>query len=103
MKLLATLATALAGVFGFLYVLQVNAITATAYYMEEHETAKTQLSRHNTILETNAIRTLSVNNLENLAERMNFEKAHNISYLKIAEPVVSLREIPPSGTKTNTR
>ena len=94
MKLIATLASAFAGVFGFLYILQVNALTATAYYMEEYEAAKTQLSRNNTLLETNAIRTLSVNNLEDLATRMNFEKAHDISYLKIAEPAVA---------KTNTR
>ena len=94
MKLVATLATAFAGVFGFLYIFQVNALTATAYYMEEYEAAKIQLSRNNTILETNAIRTLSVKNLEELAEHMNFEKSHDISYLKIAEPAVA---------KTNTR
>ncbi len=94
MKLLSTLATACAGVFGFLYILQVNALTATAYHMGEYETAKTQLSDHKKVLETNAIRTLSVNSMEDLARRMNFEKAHDISYLKIGQAAVA---------KTNTR
>lgn len=100
MKLLATLALALAGVFGFLYILQVNSLTALAYHMGEYETARTKLSEHNTVLETSAIRILSINNLEHVASQMNFEKAHDISYLKIAKPVVSLREIPHSGTKS---
>lgn len=103
MKLIAILATACAGVFGFLYILQVNALTTTAYHMEEYEAVKNQLSDHNKILETSAVHILAVNNLEDLATIMNFEKAHDISYLKIAESVVSLREIPRSGTKTNTR
>lgn len=103
MKLIATLSLAFAGVFGFLYILQVNALTQTAYYMGEYEGVKRQLSNRNKVLETSAVRILVMNNLEDLAAIMNFEKAHEISYLKIAEPVVSLREIPHSGTKTNTR
>lgn len=94
MKLLATLALAFAGVFGFLYVLQVNSLTALAYHMGEYEEAKTKLSDHNTLLETSAIRILSINSLEDLASHMNFEKAHDISYLNIAEPAVA---------KSNTR
>ena len=94
MKLIATLATAFAGVFGFLYILQVNALTAMAYQMGEYEAVKNQLSDHAKILETSAARTLVMNNLEQIASMRNFEKAHEISYLKIAEPVVSLREIP---------
>ena len=94
MKLLVTLTLALAGVFGFLYILQVNSLTALAYHMGEYEAAKIKLSDHNTILETSAIRILSINSLEDLASQMNFEKAHDISYLKIAEPAVA---------KSNTR
>ena len=94
MKLLATLTLALAGVLGFLYILQVNSLTALAYHMEEYEAAKIKLSDHNTILETSAIRILAIHSLEDLASQMNFEKAHDISYLKIAEPAVA---------KSNTR
>jgi hypothetical protein len=89
MKLIATLLTAFAGVFGFLYILQVNALTALAYHMGEYEAVKNQLSDHNKILETSAVRILAMNNLEDLASKMNFEKAHEISYLKIAEPAVA--------------
>lgn len=89
MKLIATLTTACAGVFGFLYILQVNALTAQAYYMGEYETEKQQLSDYNKILESSAIRILSMKNLEDLATLMNFEKARDISYVKIAEPAVA--------------
>jgi hypothetical protein len=93
MKLTAILATALAGVFGFLYVLQVNALTAQAYHIGEYETTKQQLSDHAKILEASAIRTLAMKNFEDLAAVMNFEKAHDISYLKIAEPAVATTSV----------
>lgn len=89
MKLIATLIIACAGVFGFLYVLQVNSLTAEAYHIGEYETAKQQLSGHAKVLETNAIRILAMKNLEELATSMNFEKAHEISYVKITEPAVA--------------
>lgn len=89
MKLIAILATTFAGVFGFLYILQVNALTAQAYHMEKYETEKQQLLYNTKILEANAIRILSMRNLEDLAIVMKFEKAHDISYLKITEPAVA--------------
>ena len=89
MKLIATLATALAGVFGFLYILQVNALTSQAYHIGEYEATKQQLLDHAKVLEANAIRILAMKNLEYLASFMNFEKAHDISYLKITEPAVA--------------
>mgnify|MGYP001569091202 FL=1 len=89
MKLLATLTTAFAGVFGFLYIIQVNALTAQAYHMGEYETTKQQLSDSNRMLESSAIRILSMKNLEDLATLMNFEKAYDISYVKITEPAVA--------------
>ena len=89
MKLIATLSLACAGVFGFLYILQVNALTQVAYHIEGYETEKNQLSGQNKILEASAVRILSMNNLEDLASMRNFEKAHDISYLKIAEPAVA--------------
>ena len=89
MRLIATLSLACAGVFGFLYILQVNAVTQIAYNIEGYETEKNQLSDNNKILEANAVRILSLNNLEDLASMRNFEKAHDISYLKIAEPAVA--------------
>lgn len=89
MKLIATLCISCAGVFGFLYVLQVNALTSQAYYMGEYENAKQQLGDHNKVLEASAIRILSMKNLEDLATSMNFEKAHDISYVKMAEPAVA--------------
>ncbi|MDO8474473.1 MAG: hypothetical protein Q7S62_02955 [bacterium] len=89
MKLLATLTLACAGVFGFLYILQVNALTAQAYHMGEYETEKQQLSDRNKTLESSAIRILSMKNFEDLATLMNFEKAYDISYIKITEPAVA--------------
>lgn len=89
MKLIATLCITFAGVFGFLYVLQVNSLTAQAYHMGEYEVAKQQLADHTKILEANAIRILAMKNMEGLAASMNFEKAHEISYIKIAEPAVA--------------
>lgn len=89
MKLLATLTLTLAGVFGFLYILQVNSLTAQAYHMGEYEAAKANLSDHNTILQASAVRILSIQNLEDLARQMNFEKAHDISYLKTGQAAVA--------------
>ena len=89
MKLIAILATAFAGVFGFLYILQVNALTAQAYHIGNYEKEKQQLSDHAKVLEANAIRILAMKNLEDLATVMNFERAHDISYLKITEPAVA--------------
>lgn len=89
MKLVATLCITFAGVFGFLYILQVNALTAEAYHMGEYETAKQQISDHAKVLEENAVRILAMKNLEDLAASMNFEKARNISYIKMAEPAVA--------------
>ena len=89
MKLLATLVTAFAGVFGFLYILQVNALTAQAYHMGEYEVQKQELSASAKTLEASAIRILAAKNFEDLAAAMNFEKAHNISYVKILEPAVA--------------
>jgi hypothetical protein len=57
--------------------------------MGKYEAVKNQLSDHNKILETSAVRILAMNNLEDLASKMNFEKAHDISYLKITEPAVA--------------
>jgi len=89
MKLIAILATAFAGVFAFLYVFQVNNLTAQAYHIGEYETAKQQLSDHAKILEAEAVRILAMKDLEALAAVMNFEKARDISYLKIIEPAVA--------------
>lgn len=89
MKLIATLCITFAGVFGFLYILQVNALTAEAYRMEEYEAAKQQLSDHAKVLETNAMRILSTKNFEELAASMNLERARNISYVKMAGPAVA--------------
>ncbi|GEM_PF-6734302 len=89
MKLIVTLATAFAGVFGFLYILQVNALTAQAYHMGEYEIQKQELSDYTKSLEASAIRILAAKNLEDLAAAMSFEKAHNISYIKITEPAVA--------------
>jgi len=93
MKLLATLAITFAGVFGFLYIFQVNALTAQAYHIGGYETEKQQLSDHAKSLEANAIRILAMKNLEDLAFTMNFEKAYDISYVKIAEPAVAATSI----------
>lgn len=89
MKLLSTLCIVFTGMLGFLYVLQVNSLTAQAYHMGEYEAAKQQLANHTKALETNAIRILAMKNLEDLAASMNFEKAHNISYVKMTEPSVA--------------
>lgn len=89
MKFIATLCITFAGVFGFLYIIQVNSLTAQVYHMGEYETAKQQLAQHTKVLEAEAVRILSMKNLEDLASSMNFEKAHNISYIKIAEPAVA--------------
>ena len=89
MKLIVTFCITLAGVFGFLYILQINALTAQAYNMAKYETEKQQLSDDTKALEIGAIRILSMQNFEDIASQMNFEKAHNISYVKIAEPAVA--------------
>lgn len=89
MKLIAPLLLACAGVFGFLYILQVNALTAQAYHMGEYEEERQQLTEHNKALEESAIRILAMKDLEELATSMNFEKAHDISYVKIVEPAVA--------------
>lgn len=89
MKLIATLCITFAGVFGFLYILQVNALTAQAYRMGEYENAKQQLSINTKTLEAEAVRILATRSMEDLAVSMNFEKAHTISYIKIAEPQVA--------------
>lgn len=89
MKLIAILATAFAGVFAFLYVLQVNALTAQAYHIGEYETEKQQLADNGNVLQAEAVRILAMKNLQDLATIMNFEKAHDISYVKITEPAVA--------------
>lgn len=94
MKLLAILTLALAGVFGFLYVLQVNALTAQAYHMGEYEATKLELADRSNTLEAEAVRILAMKDLEDLARQMNFEKVRDISYVKITEPAVA---------STNTR
>ena len=94
MKLIVTVTTALAGVFGFLYILQVNTLTAQAYHIGEYEREKQQLADHAKTLEASAIRILAMKNLEDLASLMNFEKAYDISYVKMTEP---------AGAATSTR
>ncbi|OGY55121.1 MAG: hypothetical protein A3C82_01675 [Candidatus Wildermuthbacteria bacterium RIFCSPHIGHO2_02_FULL_47_12] len=89
MKLISTLCIAFAGVLGLLYVLQVNALTSQTYRIGEYENAKQQLSDNAKELEANAVRILAMKNLEDLAASMNFEKAHSISYVKMAEPAVA--------------
>ena len=89
MKLIVTLSIACAGVFGFLYILQVNALTSQAYHIGEYEATRQQLSSNAKMLEANALRILALKNLEDLAAVMNFEKAHDISYVKIMEPAVA--------------
>ncbi|MBI2123967.1 MAG: hypothetical protein HYU04_01885 [Candidatus Wildermuthbacteria bacterium] len=93
MKLLSTLAITFAGVLGFLYIFQVNALTAQAYHIGGYETEKQQLSNHAKALETEAVRILAMKNLEDLALTMNFEKAYDISYINIAEPAVATTSI----------
>lgn len=89
MKIIATVLIACAGVFGFLYILQVNALVEQAYHIGEYEEEKKQLADRNKMLETSVVRILSIKNLEDIAFQMNLEKAHDISYLKIAEPAVA--------------
>lgn len=89
MKLTAILATAFAGVFGFLYILQINALTEQAYRMEQYETTKQHLADQNKTLETSANRILSMKDLAEVANLMDFERAGSISYVKMAEPAVA--------------
>ena len=89
MKITAILVTTLAGVLGFLYILQVNALTAQAYHIGEYEAEKQQLADNGNVLQAEAVRILAMKNLEDLAAVMNFEKAYDISYVKITEPAVA--------------
>ncbi|HZX49599.1 MAG TPA: hypothetical protein VFE94_00410 [Candidatus Paceibacterota bacterium] len=82
-KLFWFLPLVIAGLLVGMYVFQLNALTALAYHIADQEQLATQLKQDVTQLEIRARHTFSLNDLEELAQNMQFEKITNISYLKI--------------------
>lgn len=73
----------------FLYVLQINFLTQSAYRIAEQELAIVHLIEANNILKIRGVQTLSFQTLEELAQELSFEKVNRIGYIKILNSAVA--------------
>lgn len=65
-----------------LYIFQLNSLTTLTFRIAETEQQLTRLKHHHTALQTKAYQTLSLKDLEKLAQLRNFEKIASITYLR---------------------
>lgn len=67
------------------YIFQVVSMGKARFLVGQYEREIKEISEINKTLEINFSRLTSLKNIEDLAQRFNFEKAKNIHYLKAAE------------------
>lgn len=73
----------------FVYVLQVNFLTQSAYRISEQELTIARLTQANGILKAKGVQTLSFQTLEELAKELEFEKVNTIGYIKLLNSTVA--------------
>lgn len=71
------------GALMLFYILQVNALTALAYHIASKESAIRQLKNDTKTLESQYAQQVSWQDMEALAQTLQFERAESVSYLEI--------------------
>lgn len=66
-----------------LYILQLNAVTALAYHIVDHEDQLQYLREENADLQTKVRQSTTLEDLKKLASELQFEKITHISYVRI--------------------
>lgn len=71
------------------YILQLNAVTALAYHIADHENQLQQLKEEHTDLQVRVQGSTTLSDLESLALRLRFEKITHISYVRVLNTSVA--------------
>lgn len=82
------LGISLAGLL-LLYIFQINALTSQVYHIGDQETYLEQLQEQGAYLGVQHLPSFSRDRMEELAEKMQFERVGQISYLKILSSSVA--------------
>jgi len=72
-----------------LTIIQMNAVTAQVYHMGDQEKQLVQLHEQSTLLEVQRLPSFSRTHMEELAQRMQFQRVQEISYLKVVNSSVA--------------
>lgn len=73
------------------FVFQINQVTQASYLVLEHERQIQGLSQSKENLETNFVQNSSLQDIETLAQELNFEKQGKIHYIKVLEGAVAAK------------
>lgn len=73
----------------FIYIFQINSLTALAYHVADQEAVIQELHEANGKLEARMYQSLSFNDLAALADKFSFEKIGMISYIKVIDGKVA--------------
>lgn len=77
--------------FSIFFVFQINQVTQASYLVLEHERQIQGLSQSKENLETNFVQNSSLQDIETLAQELNFEKQGKIHYIKVLEGAVAAK------------
>ena len=79
----------LSAAFLAMYILQLNALTALAYHIADHEDQLQQFKEDHVNLQAQVRQSTTLSDLENLASQLQFEKITNISYVRVLDTTVA--------------
>ena len=72
-----------------LYIFQVNALTQEVYHMGDQEKRLSQLKEQSILSGTKRLPSFSRVRMEELAQKMQFERVHEVSYLRVLSSSVA--------------
>ena len=73
----------------FIYIFQINSLTARVYSIGDQEKRLNQLKEQRNYLKTQSLPSFTRENMEKLAQEMQLERVQNISYLKVLSSSVA--------------
>ena len=73
----------------FIYIVQINSLTARVYSIGDQEKRLNQLKEQRSYLKTQNLPSFTRENMEKLAQEMQLERVQNISYLKVLSSSVA--------------
>lgn len=73
------------------FVFQINQVTQASYLVLEHQKQIQGLSQAKENLETNFVQNNSLEDIDSLAQELNFEKQGKIHYIKVLEGAVAAK------------
>lgn len=73
------------------YIFQINELAEGIYYIRRHETRLSEISREHRAIEINFSQNNSFENINNLVEKLNFERPIQITHIQLLDSQVVIK------------